>query len=153
MSRSGYSDNCENIGLWRGAVDRAIAGKRGQAFLREMAAALDAMPVKELIADDIVRDDKHVCALGSVALARRMSVSGFDVTDAAYVGQEFGIARALAAEIAYENDERGDRWRDGKWVDETPAARWTRMRRWVEEQIRPRSPEAVANLMRKLDAK
>jgi len=138
MSRSGYSDDCENLGLYRASVDRAIRGKRGQAFLREMAAALDAMPVKELIADDIVRDDKRVCALGSVALARRMSVAGFDVTDAAYVGQEFGIARALAAEIAYENDEGGGWGRK----TETPAERWTRMREWVAEQLPKRPTEA-----------
>ena len=37
MSRSGYSDDCETMGLWRGAVERAIYGKRGQTFLREMA--------------------------------------------------------------------------------------------------------------------
>lgn len=42
MSRSGYSDDCENIGLWRGAVERAIRGVWGQALLLEMAAALDA---------------------------------------------------------------------------------------------------------------
>lgn len=151
MSRSGYSDDCENLGLWRGAVDRAIRGKRGQAFLREMAAALDAMPVKELIADDIVRDETHVCALGSVAIARRMSVSGFDVTDARYVGQEFGIARALAAEIAYENDERGETWRDGKWCDETPAQRWKRMRAWVEENLIPPSPTVVEKRLKELN--
>jgi hypothetical protein len=125
----------QELNIWRGAVNQAIRGKRGQTFLREMAAALDAMEVKELIADDIVRDDKHVCALGSVALARRMSVSGFDVTDAAYVGQEFGIARALAAEIAYENDERGP-----YGSTETPAQRWTRMRKWVDKNLRTVAP-------------
>ncbi len=26
MSRSGYSEDCENLGLWRGAVERAIQG-------------------------------------------------------------------------------------------------------------------------------
>ena len=40
MSRSGYKE-CEQgaLNLYRANVDRTIAGKRGQTFLREMAAA------------------------------------------------------------------------------------------------------------------
>jgi hypothetical protein len=130
MSRSGYSEDCENLGLWRGAVDRAIRGKRGQAFLREMAAALDAMPVKELVADEVVRDNEHVCALGSVALARGMDVSSLDIDNGESVGGAFGIARALAQEIAFENDDDF-----GTRTKETPAQRWRRMRAWVSGQI------------------
>ncbi len=33
MSRSGYSDNGDYLGLWRSAVARAIQGKRGQEQL------------------------------------------------------------------------------------------------------------------------
>jgi hypothetical protein len=137
MSRSGYSDDgCDGtLGLYRQAVDRAIAGKRGQAFLREMAAALDAMPVKELVPDVIVQDG-HACAIGAVALARRLDVSDLDVSDQHEIAARFGIARSLAAEIAYENDECGERYRDGKYVAETPAERWTRMRAWVAECLR-----------------
>ena len=131
MSRSGYTDDWDDMGrynLYRANVDRAITGKRGQAFLREMAAALDAMPVKELVAGEIVRDSDHVCAIGSVALARGMDVSKIEADDPDAVGVAFGIARALACEIAYENDEAyGD--------DETPAERWLRMREWVTEQL------------------
>jgi hypothetical protein len=57
MSRSGYTEECEDNWQtirWRGAVKSAIRGKRGQAFLREMLAALDAMPEKRLIAGDLV---------------------------------------------------------------------------------------------------
>src|SRR5579872_844994 len=126
MSRSGYSEDCDHLSLWRGAVESAIRGRRGQAFLSEMAAALDAMPVKELVADDIVRDDTHVCAIGSVALARHLDVSGLDVYDRDAVAATFGIAPAMAAEIAFEND---DDFRSSR--NETPAQRWTRMRAWV----------------------
>lgn len=152
MSRSGYSDDgCDGqLGLYRQAVDRAIAGKRGQAFLREMAAALDAMPVKELVADVIVRDGA-ACAIGTVALARRMSVDDLNPHSSAEVARRFGIARSLAAEIAYENDECGERYRDGKYVDETPAERWARMRMWVEENLKPPSPEVVARRMAKFN--
>lgn len=132
MSRSGYSDDWDDddgrLQLYRQAVDRAIAGKRGQAFLHEMAAALDAMPVKELIADDVVRSGSQVCALGSVALARGLDVSKLDIYDGASVGEVFGIARSMASEIAYWNDEQGP-------SSETPEARWKRMRSWVDLHI------------------
>lgn len=130
MSRSGYSEDCENLNLYRGAVDRAIGGKRGQAFLREMAAALDAMPVKELVAHDLVREDGAVCAIGSVAVARKIDVSSIDENEPDDVAHRFGIARSLAAEIAFENDD--DFCHHGK---ETPAERWTRMRKWVAENL------------------
>lgn len=134
MSRSGYSDSGNN--LWRGAVQSAVAGKRGQSFLREMAAALDSMPIKELIASAIVADGA-VCAMGSVALARKIDISDLDIDEPDDVAARFGIARALACEIAYENDECGDSYRDGKYASETPVERWTRMRKWVTEQLLP----------------
>ncbi len=128
MSRSGYSEDCEDVGLWRGAVDRAIHGKRGQAFLREMVASLDALPSKELVFGEIVRDSEHVCALGSVALARGVDVSELDISDGDDVGAAFGIARALACEIAYVNDEEQEPL-------ETGAERWTRMRAWAVSNL------------------
>jgi hypothetical protein len=153
MSRSGYTDDVEDQGAlncYRANVDRALSGKRGQAFLREMAAALDAMPVKELVADEVVRDSEHVCAMGAVALARKLDVSNLDPEDPDTVAGTFGIARALACEIAYENDEfvplyvRGE---DGSWKrppPETPAERWTRMRKWVGACLRVEHPKDSA---------
>lgn len=149
MSRSGYTDDYDGgaLNLWRANVDRAIAGKRGQAFLREMAVALDAMPVKELVADEVVRDSEHVCAMGAVALARGLDVSELDPDDSDTVAAKFGIARALACEIAYENDEHRrlyERAADGSWKrppDETPAERWQRMRKWVDGVTTRRDPD------------
>lgn len=138
MSRSGYVDDYDDAGalnLYRGTVARAIRGQRGQAFLREMAAALDAMPVKELITEEIVDEGGRACAIGSVALSRKLNVSNIDESEPDQVAQAFGIARAMAAEIAYENDECGDRFVDGKRRDETPAERWQRMRKWVDEHL------------------
>jgi|SRR5271155_490223 len=133
MSRSGYVDDYDEQGrlnLYRANVDRAILGKRGQTLLRDMAAALDAMTVKELIANELVRDATHVCALGAVAVARKMEIApSFDYEDGNAVAQKFNIACALACEIAYENDEQGSR-------QETPEQRWQRMRSWVAAQIR-----------------
>jgi len=56
LSRSGYSDDYDDermAALYRGAVASSMRGKRGQAFLREMIEALDAMPEKRLIADSL----------------------------------------------------------------------------------------------------
>ena len=133
MSRSGYSDDLDHgaLNIYRANVDRAIAGKRGQKFLREMLAALDAMSVKELVADELVRDETHVCAIGAVALARKVDVSALDVYDQEEVGKTFGVAKAMAAEIAFVNDD------DFCRRAETPAARWARMRAWVAAQITP----------------
>jgi hypothetical protein len=136
MSRSGYVEDSDGLNFYRANVDRALAGKRGQAFLREMAAALDAMPVKALVAGEILRDNEHVCAIGSVALARMLDVSTLDVEDGDAVGKAFGIKRMLACEIVYENDEGGPKpwWNGGP---ETPEQRWTRMRAWVTDHLRP----------------
>lgn len=158
MSRSGYhDDNDDNWQLirWRGAVRSAIRGKRGQAFLKEMLAALDAMPDKRLIAgvlvvdgwqgawdgqeiivgaDELVdrRGQPHpmgaVCAIGAVGKARGVDMAGLDPEDSETVSCTFGISDALAREIVYMNDE-------GAW-NETPEQRWARMRRWVAAQIK-----------------
>lgn len=138
MSRSGYTDDYDDQGrlnLYRANVNRTIGGKRGQAFLREMAAALDALEVKELVADDIVRDESHVCAIGSVALARKLDVSKLDPYDGDEVAGVFGITTTLACEIAYENDECGRVWDGTVRRQETPAERWTRMRLWVDRHM------------------
>lgn len=63
MSRSGYIDELDQWDLirYRGQVASAIRGKRGQAFLRDLLAALDAMPEKRLIAGTFERDDGDMC--------------------------------------------------------------------------------------------
>ncbi len=141
MSRSGYSDECENLNLYRANVDRTIAGRRGQAFLAEMAAALDAMPDKRLVAGLLV-EDGEACAMGAVALRRGLDVSRIDDSEASELGSLFGISRIMAAEIAYINDECGERY--GR-PSETPEERWTRVRAWVAENTRLRATIAVAD--------
>lgn len=130
MGRSGYSDDYGDefpglIHLYRASVDRALLGGRGQKFLHKLRDALDAMPVKRLIADEIQDEHGEVCALGAVDA----SVTAYDADD---VAPHFGIARSMAAEIMYQNDE-------AEWRPETPEERWTRMRAWVDRQI-PREP-------------
>jgi hypothetical protein len=163
MSRSGYSDDLDNnqLNVWRGQVASAIRGKRGQMFLLEMLASLDALPRKELIKEAIVTPEGPVCAMGAVARRRGTDTSDLDPDDADSVAARFGIARQMAMEIAYVNDEQGDyvidqaatrdavirqiargldeqtaRARVRKYRSETNAERFIRVRAWVVSQIR-----------------
>lgn len=128
MSRSGYSDDCDYLDLWRANVDRAIAGKRGQAFLLELVASLEAMPEKRLIAHDLQAETGEVCAIGSVGLNRGVDMTTLDPEDPEQVGKAFGISTILAQEIVYENDEREYR--------QTPEERWARMYKWAKENLK-----------------
>jgi hypothetical protein len=131
MSRSGYNDDCEQWALirWRGAVNSATVGKRGQQFFRDLLAALDALPEKKLIAEEL---ESHgcVCALGALGKARGVPMENLDPEDSASVAGAFNIAEALAREVVFENDE-GGYWK------ETPEQRFVRVRKWVEHQIKP----------------
>jgi hypothetical protein len=128
MCRSGYTDDCENLNLYRATVTRSILGKRGQAFLRNMATALDALPEKMLIAGELINENGACCALGAVCKFRNIDVSKIDYLDLEIVGAAVGISRSMAAEIEYENDERGPHKED-------PADRWKRIRAWVDENL------------------
>jgi hypothetical protein len=131
MSRSHYTYDIDNWELirWRGMVASAIRGKRGQKFLQDLLAALDAMPKKRLIADELEADGE-VCAIGSLGRARGLDMNNIDPKDPPQVASAFNIAECLAQEVVYENDE-------GSWHDETPEKRWERMRTWVAKQIKP----------------
>lgn len=132
MSRSGYSEDCGHWAMirWRGAVKRAIEGERGQAFLKQMLRALDALPNKRLIPEELERDGE-VCALGAVGVLRGVDMSKINLDEEGYVAANtFGIARALACEIMFENDEGA-----GYWKTETPEDRFLRVRAWVAGNI------------------
>lgn len=131
MSRSGYSDDCEQWSLirWRGAVTSAIRGKRGQAFLRELLAAIEALPEKRLIAGELVQEGE-VCALGALGQRRGMDMTGINVEDSYAVADAFLIPRALACEIEYINDDDIAYWRH-----DTPEQRYERVHTWLTTQI------------------
>ena len=131
MSRSGYYDNVDYdplvYGRWRAQVRSAMRGKRGQSFLREMIAALDVMPEKVLIDENLTDQSGRVCAIGSVGKLRGIDMSELSSDDYDKIAATFGIAQQLVREIEYENDECG-------W-NETPESRWLRMRKWVESNL------------------
>jgi hypothetical protein len=131
VNRSDYTDDDgDNWSLirYRGAVTSAIRGRRGQAFLRELRDALDAMPEKVLIADELINEDGDFCALGVVGARRGIDLKVLDPEDYYELAKVFGISKSLVREIEFEND---DDWCHGC----TPEKRWTYMRRWVERQI------------------
>jgi len=143
MSRSGYCDALDNWTLicWRGAVNSAIKGRRGQAFLIELREALDAMQDRRLIADALEAEGQF-CALGALGAKRGLDMSGLDPYCKEIVAAALDIAPALAAEIVFENDEYPGGFYDasGKWQRETPEHRWQRMRNWVEANIQAVTP-------------
>lgn len=130
MSRSGYVDDLDNWDLikWRGQVASAIRGKRGQALLRDLVTALDAMPEKTLVAEALETEDGDVCALGAAGKVRGLQLSELDPEDYGSVASAFDIAPQLAQEIAFQNDDGGP-WK------ETPEQRWQRMRDWAVKHL------------------
>jgi hypothetical protein len=130
MSRSGYCESLNEWDLirWRGAVASAIKGRRGQAFLHELAHVLDAMPTKELIAHELEKDGQF-CALGVVGHMRGLDLSHIDPEEPEQVSHAFDIAQALSREIVFINDEAA-------FTRETPAGRWQRVRDWVAMNLK-----------------
>lgn len=164
MSRSGYSDDCDGWALirWRGAVNSAIKGQRGQAFLREIIAALDALPEKRLVANDLEANGQF-CTLGAVGNARGTPLKNVDPDDRKSVADLFNISEALAAEIMYENDDsfytysyefvdivicgpmRGWESHTRSVRQEIPAkrmeeVRWNNMRNWALRNLAKETP-------------
>lgn len=131
MSRSGYTDDYDfdplALGRWRAQVASAIRGKRGQAFLRELVEALDAMPEKRLIANNLEHAGS-VCAIGSVGVKRGIEMSTIDPYDYDRLADTFGIAHQLVQEIEFMNDE-------GVYCT-SPEERWAAMRKWAVSEIR-----------------
>lgn len=134
MSRSGYSDDYDDgrsLAMYRGQVASAIRGKRGQAFLRELLDALNAMPQKRLIAYEFWNGE--ACALGVVAM-RRGNIDPISIETDEYdrLAELFGIARQLVQEIEFENDEVLFR--------ATPEQRWQHMHDWATRNLKDLRP-------------
>lgn len=130
MNRSGYTeeygiDDTWQLVRWRGAVNQAIKGKRGQTFLRELKGALEAMPKKELIAEELVTAQGEVCAVGCLLKSRGVNTSQIAVDDYEAIAKVSGVARALIQELEYINDD----------ISASPELRYTWVKDWVEVHI------------------
>jgi hypothetical protein len=107
-----------------------IKGKRGQAFLKELLEVLNAMPVKELI-DDEMEWNNNFSALGVVGNSRGLDMRKMNSENEGFdIAKKLNITPSLARKIMYIND---DPWYAP--LDETGSQRWRRVRQWVAEQI------------------
>lgn len=142
-------------GLQAATLSRAVAGKRGQRLLRELAAELDAMPHKRLVAGSFQRTDGEVCTLGVLGRARGLDMSELNRI-AKFIDEDddgcealgelnnkaaaaFDVAKTLVADIMWRNDLNRR--------SETPEQRWTRMRGWIAGEIAEGSWTATTRRM------
>lgn len=136
MSRAMYCDDLEanRLNLWRGAVERAAQGKRGQKFFQDLVASLDALPEKKLIEGELEDDEGMVCALGAVGKYRGVDMANLDFDHPEKVAKAFNIAEALAREVAFLNDDTY--FYSGPGAKPEEAQRWAYMRRWAKDNMK-----------------
>jgi hypothetical protein len=134
VAREWYDDDCDPLGEGRylNNARRSLRGRKGQAVLREVRAALLAMPEKRLIAGDLLKDGE-VCAIGAWARFRlahgpikgvvnsartvwhswdevvdlcapRYDEGGGTASDSRYLAQAMGANWYVASEIGATND-------------------------------------------------
>lgn len=146
MSRSGYTDDYGDddplaLGRYRAQVNSAIRGKRGQALLRDLLMALDAMPEKHLVSGELQADGSF-CALGVVGQARGLDLASIDTYDVESLGPKFNIAEQLAREIMWVND---DHVSDTRWIE---VEVFGPIRTWQGRHISVRVPNERAGFQR-----
>ncbi len=169
MGRSGYSDydDYDADAQWAmirhaGARKSALRGRRGQDFLRRLSAALDAMPVKSLIAipgeegeyadgeappgfNRLGTPDGQVCVLGCLALAEGKKPHEIDATDYGGLGAMFNVAPIVVRDLEWENDEQSFTYGDPGQESMTEGERrWAYLREWVKRNVHTDAPGAKA---------
>ena len=137
-------------GRWERNTETTIKGKRGQKVLRQLEAALVALPLPELTDElfwrepsDMERDiadaygvvaAPQVCVLG--AYARHIGVdyqkaewlNEESVSEVApWAADELGMAYTLAWNLMFENDEA--------WAYATPRRRYDGILKWVRQNL------------------
>lgn len=137
--RINYSEDEDYPGqfeLWQANCRRSLLGAKGQAALRELEAALLALPSKRLIRNDL-DDGADVCAIGALVRFKQITPQAdaeFEMED---VGIECGMPRLVAWKVVELNDVELDyRWLLGRSVEITPEDRYQRVLEWVQELIR-----------------
>lgn len=131
MSRISYSDEEDYPGqfeLWQANCLRSLRGKVGQRELRELHAALLALPDKRLICCELVDEDGAVCAIGVYAKHKGLDLQRFDPDEETdEVGVEAGMPRLAAWKIVEMNDIELSHL--------TPEERYRQMLSWVEANL------------------
>lgn len=120
--------------------ERSLAGKKGQAALRELVAALEAMPEKRLCKWAMVDDEGEVCALGAYVLRKRIQRGDTYAQAIKTIDHEgenrmshdlashYEFPAAAAWAVAFRNDEILDRC--------SPEERHALMLEWARAQIK-----------------
>ena len=140
--RVNYSEDEDYGGqfnLWQANCRRSRQGKKGQAALRELEAALLAMPDKRIQKDVLVEPSGEACAIGALMLHRMISAGmsreqaieecgAFEPLDTEDHGVSFGLPRLVAWSVAVENDEY--------YRVESPEERYRRILAWIREELR-----------------
>ena len=156
--RINYSDEEERPGqfaLWDANCRRSLHGKAGQIALRDLEAALLALPAPRLLKDVLVSaDGREVCAVGAYARYKGLDLSRFDPEDESdEVGVAAGMPRLVAWEVVAQNDIHCDTvWEVGHGPlgrheatyrggiplirDMTPEERYARVLAWVRGRIK-----------------
>lgn len=139
--RVGYREDEDYGGefdLWQANCRRSRQGKKGQAALRELEAALMALPVKRIQKDVFVEPSGETCAIGALMLHRKVAAgmpreqavaecAALRPLDTEEHGVSLGLPRLVAWSVAVENDE--------EWRFRTPEERYSYMLEWIRKEI------------------
>ncbi len=132
--RISFSDDEDfpgQVDLWQGNCERSLRGKKGQRELRELHAALLALPGKRLIHGALEDESGGVCAIGAYGKRKGVDLSRFDVdTDTDQVGIAGGMPPLVAWKVVEMNDVEF-----GRHV--TPEQRYLKLLAWVESKLLP----------------
>lgn len=151
MSRFDFDGDGEEYpgeyALFEANIDRALAGKRGQAILREMKAALEALPHKRLCQGRLA-DDGEVCVLGALCV-KRLRDTGLTFEEAVEkaereyaemdaqaladtAGSRMKLGFHLAWKTMYANDELGENYKSKT----TPEKRFENVMNWINSNLK-----------------
>ena len=130
--RINYSDEEDWPGqfeLWQGNCERSLRGRQGQQELKELKAALLALPDKSLLYKTLYDEEGGVCAVGAYGRHKGLDLTKFDVdSETDEVGIEAGMPKLVAWKVVEMNDILFDR-------TFTPEQRYEGMLAWVESKI------------------
>lgn len=149
-------DRPGQFALWQANCDRSIRGKVGQRELRELKAALLALPEKRLIHGALEDEEGGVCAIAAYGKRKGVDLSKFDPEDDSDdVGIAGGMPRLVAWKVVALNDVEIDDYfvyaegptkpdypyqsyeNRGVWqrMHFTPEERYEKVLAWVQRQI------------------
>jgi hypothetical protein len=164
--RINYSDEEDYPGqfhLFQANCARSLCGKAGQAALRELEAALLALPTKRLIAGKLA-EQGDVCAIGALALYKGDTEAALEQHDEEYmedVGEAYGLPRLVAWKVVEANDVDNEDYSirapgpsEYQWphytpgyqlrIKTTPEERYDAVLKWVQALLSAGTPKAAA---------